>query len=499
MARLVGIEISATHVRAVGVLTGRRRITVEQAVEMELNGATELEQVLATVAGPLLKHGETLSVAMGGDLAFLQHLELPATAMRQLALVVPIELEARLPTELETLVHDFSVLRGRGTADTIRVLALAARSDDVAKLLGQCKRALGREAERVGCGPLPLANLAGVFPEVLRTEEPIALVDLSLRRLDVLILQYGEPVYARTTSTGVEGLPASAPNLISELRQTFMAFRASGGDAVQKIMLTGYGATIPGAEAYLGVELGVPVSPLPVTGLPALPEVDRTRLDRFAKAIGVALGGGGRPRDLNLRQGALGFQRGVAFVKERAPLLLGLLCSVCLSYAFAAWAEHRALVREEEVLEARLEAVSKSLLGEATTDPEVARELLTKKRNVDEDDPMPYMDGFDVLIELSNAVPNTIVHDIEELDFLREHVKLTGIVSTAADAQQVATNLGEQRCFSEVKLGRVTQVINSDRQKYALDWDVRCPEDQSSRNKQKKKKADESQVAGGAR
>jgi len=499
MARLVGIEISATHVRAVGVLAGRRRVTVERAAEVELGAVSGLEEALTTVAGPLLGHGETLSVAMAGDVAFLQHLELPATAMRQLAAVVPIELEARLPTELEALVHDFLVIRGRGTSDTIRVLALAARSDDVARLLTQCKSALGKEAERVGCGPLPLGNLVTVFPEVLRTEAPIALVDLSLRRLDVLILQHGEPVYARTTSTGVEGLPASAPNLISELRQTFMAFRASGGEPVAGLVLTGYGASIPGAEAYLGVELAVPVSALPIATLPALPEVERPRLDRFAKAIGVALGGAGRPRDLNLRQGALGFQRGVAFVKERAPLLLGLLSSLCLSYAFAAWAEHRALEREAEVLEARLEAVSKSMLGEATADPEVARELLTRKRNVEEDDPMPYMDGFDVLIELSNAVPNTIVHDIEEFDFLREHVKLTGIVSTAADAQQVATNLGEQRCMSEVKLGRVTQVINSDRQKYVLDWDVRCPEDQSSRNKQKKKKAEETPVTGGAR
>ena len=72
---------------------------------------------------------------------------------------------------------------------------------------------------------------------------------------------------------------------------------------------------------------------------------------------------------------------------------------------------------------------------------------------------------------------------------------MTGIVGTADEAQQVASKLKEQRCFQEVKLSKVVQVVNSDRQKYGLEWDVRCPEDEVS--KAKRKKPEES--AGGAR
>ena len=108
---------------------------------------------------------------------------------------------------------------------------------------------------------------------------------------------------------------------------------------------------------------------------------------------------------------------------------------------------------------------------------------------------MPHMDAFDVIVAVSGAVPETIMHDIEELDMQREHVKMTGIVGTADEAQQISTKLKEHRCFQEVKLSKVVQVVNSDRQKYGLEWDVRCPEDDLS--KAKKKKPEE--LSGGAR
>jgi len=37
---------------------------------------------------------------------------------------------------------------------------------------------------------------------------------------------------------------------------------------------------------------------------------------------------------------------------------------------------------------------------------------------------MPHIDGFDVMVELSKAVPATIIHDVDELDVTREHTKI---------------------------------------------------------------------------
>jgi general secretion pathway protein L len=216
-------------------------------------------------------------------------------------------------------------------------------------------------------------------------------------------------------------------------------------------------------------------------------EVDRHAIPRFAKAIGVALGLGSRPRDPDLRRGPLAFQRGYAFLKEKAPILSGLITSILVSFAFAAWAELKALEKQNAALVVELGQVTKVILGEEVTSVDAAKELLQKRRSTDESDPMPHMDAFDVLVEVSTAVPQAIIHDIEEFDMQRERVKLTGIVGSASEAQEIASRLKEHRCFQEQRLGKVTQVVNSDRQKYGLEWDVRCPEDQSSKPAAKKK------------
>ena len=83
----------------------------------------------------------------------------------------------------------------------------------------------------------------------------------------------------------------------------------------------------------------------------------------------------------------------------------------------------------------------------------------------------------------------SITHDIEEFDLQRGRVKLSGIVLTAADAQKIAGEIKKIRCVQNAKISKITQVIRSDRQKYILDLEVSCSEDQP-KGKAKKAKGD---------
>lgn len=494
MARLVGIEISATHVRAVTLVTSYRRTLVERMVEVDRGQTPELGEAVKLAAAGMVTHGESAAIALDGAMGYVQRIELPKTALRQLDQVVPFELESRVPVDFDELVHDYLMLRRQKKDDHVRLLAAAAPIERVRSVIEACRTALGRDVERVGCGALPLANLLGLLGDVGQGDAPVAIVDMGLRRIDVLVVQSGEAVFARTTSTGVGQLPEGARHIAASIRQTLLAFQAVGGDAVSTVYLTGEGAHVSGAEAYLSTEMRLPVLPVPMPVGFDVAESERHGLPRFTKAIAVALGLGSRPRDPDLRQGPLGFQRGYAFLKEKAPVLSGLVTAIGISFAFAAGAESRALTKQQEALVIELGQVTKAVLGEEATDVETAKELLQKRRALDESDPMPHMDAFDVLVEISNAIPPAIIHDIEEFDMQREHVKLTGIVGSASEAQEIASRLKEHKCFQEQRLGKVTQVVNSDRQKYGLEWDVRCPDDQSSKTSKKKsdeKKSDE--------
>lgn len=480
--------MGAAYVRGALVRTGYRRTEIERLHEVEIASHPSLELALQACILPLVQHGESTAVAVPGDQAFLHRLKLPNTALKQLDEVLPYELEAQVPVDIADLVHDHRLLRRGSATDPLVVLTAAARQETVRARIDLVRAAAGREPERVGCGPLPLANLVRLLPEA-GLNDGAALVDLGGRRTEVLVVAGGEPVFARTLSRGTEGLPDAAPQLAAELRQTFAAYHAQASRPITTAYLLGGGATAEGAEAYLAHALGISVSVLPPLQVTALNPEHAPLVPRFAKAIALALSLTPRPLDLDLRQGSLSYQRGYGFLKEKVPLLSGLAAAIFISFLFSTWAELRALDREQEALEAALGAATKDAFNETTTDPALAIELLEKAKGGEDADPMPHLDGFGVMVELSKVVPASVTHDVEELDLQRGHVKLNGVAGSTADAQLIATELGKHPCFKDVKVAKVTQVVNSDRQKYVLEFDVRCPDDAGAK-KAKKKKAE---------
>jgi len=156
--------------------------------------------------------------------------------------------------------------------------------------------------------------------------------------------------------------------------------------------------------------------------------------------------------------------------------LVGLGGAVAISFAFAVWAELRALGKDLDAATAELEQTTLAAFEKATSDPEEAASLLEQAKNPAETDPMPKVDAFDVMVDISKAVPVSVVHDIEELDMQRGHVRVQGIVGTTADASLVRDNLSTTRCVSDAKIAKVTQVVNGTRQKYVLEYDVKCEE-----------------------
>jgi general secretion pathway protein L len=475
MAKLIGIDIRGRFVRAVLIGTSYRRIALESLAEIDRAQFPALEQAVQACLLPLVQHADAIAVAIDGDLSFVHRFSLPITAQKQLADVIPFELEAQVPVDIDSLIFDYMVLprRDEGSFD---VLAAAARTEHVKERLGLISRAVSREAERVGVGALPLANLGSVIAE-LGAEGAVAVVELADDRSEVVVLERGHPIFARTLSIGVSGLPQSAPALAAQLRQTVTAVSVSAGASISAVYLTGGGSAAAGAESYLAAELGVTVVGLPRPDMDGLTPEQTDVLPRFARALGLALGLRGRARDLDLRRGELSYQRSYTFLKEKAPLLGALGATILVSFFFATWAELRSLGREHDALAQELAAASKDALGEEADDAERVKELLENAASRAEVDPMPHFDGFDLMVELSKAVPTSITHDIEELELSREHARIRGIVGSAAEAQQIGDGMKQNKCMSDVKITKVSQVVNSTRQKYQLEADIKCPED----------------------
>jgi general secretion pathway protein L len=248
-----------------------------------------------------------------------------------------------------------------------------------------------------------------------------------------------------------------------------------GGTKPAVAYLVGPGSSAPNAREFLEEELEMPVQLLPAARIDEAKPEDLAQVPRFAKAVSLALALGARGRGYNLRRGPLAYERGYGFLRERVPLMSGLFAVVVVSFFFATWAELGALAGEKATLEAALTTVTTEVFGEGTADPQRATDLLDKSATVADEDPLPHVDAFDVMVQVAQAVPETMTHDIEELDIQRAHVTVHGIVPTIPDAQQIATQLKNVRCFQDVKVVRMNQVVGEERQKYVMEFDIKCP------------------------
>jgi general secretion pathway protein L len=274
-------------------------------------------------------------------------------------------------------------------------------------------------------------------------------------------------------------LPGSATKLAQELRRTIAAYRASGGMTPTRVFLCGGGTFVSGAEAYLSGELELPVETLPAPSIDMslLPPESPSFLPRYAKAIGLALALSSRGPVIDMRRGPLAYERGFAWIREKIPVLAGLAAVIVVSFFFSLWAQLHSANKDQERLEAALSTVTKEVLGEETNSAPHAQDLLAQQSGSADDDPMPHADAFDVMVKLSEDISQSTVHDIEELDVNKGHVIVHGIVGTIPEAQSIATSLGNEKCFSDVKITRTNQVIGGERQKYVLEFDIKCPED----------------------
>src|SRR6202020_2757441 len=104
--------------------------------------------------------------------SFYRRLDLPAAAQKEIENVLAFELEATVPFEMDEAVFDYRALRPTPGGVTLPVFAVLGRTEDVRARIGVVREALGIEPERVGSGPLPLANLLSVVPELDKPQKP---------------------------------------------------------------------------------------------------------------------------------------------------------------------------------------------------------------------------------------------------------------------------------------------------------------------------------------
>ena len=221
----LGIDIGTSAVKVVAVRSAYRKTTLEALAKIEVvrgeDGVEVGSAVRAAVDAVLAVAGppDAVAVAVDGTRGTIRTVTLPGAAIRQIADVLPFELEAQIPFEMDESVFDYRVLPRPARVDDkdvidVPLLVGVVRIEEATKRITAGRDATGVEPERVGLGALPLANVIALLaadPAGAGRGGPVVVVDLGARTSDVLIVVGGEPVFARTLSEGCERIEVTAP------------------------------------------------------------------------------------------------------------------------------------------------------------------------------------------------------------------------------------------------------------------------------------------------
>lgn len=534
MARILGLDIGRTALRAVVVRTSMRNVELERFLEVPLAPATDpqgraeaLAVGLAELVATLVRPADEVIVALDGREGSLRVVELPAGAAKRIGEVLPFELNDVLPFEIEDAVVDHQPIDKTDTL--LRVLAAAAPRARVETLLAELKVS-AIDPKEVAVGAASLDGLRHLIPE-LNAPGPLMITCIGVDRTDVCVLEKGACTFARTTDGGVDLLTrGQQAQLASALKRTLSAYRAAGHPPPSRVYLGGDAALhadsmLPWLHESLGIEaslvaipdrrdpsakskkgLAAPtlglgtglgtagseletglsaepeaVSPEMSLGDPMLPGASSERA-KFAFAAALAARVASRGRRLDLRQGPLAYTKAMGTLRGQAKRIAIAAAPVLVAFLFATWARHAVLDDERERLQTQLAEVTREVFDEETRDPAAARALLEGGRRIA--DPIPKFTAWDALDAISAAIPQEIQHDARRLtieidDESREgRIELQGLVASLAERDTIAANFEAHPCFDEIKPGPTSPGPNNTGLNYRLEATVHCPGDE---------------------
>lgn len=475
MARILGIDIDGDSLRAAVVRTALRRVELERVLQVPLTQRAgspgrlvELTEAARGLLAALGTPPDTIIAAMPGDIASLRTVELPASAAKRVAEILPFELETLLPFEPTDAVIDHQPIDLR--EGHVRVLAAAVPRERVRTALAELAN-IGLDPRELAVGAAALDALPVLMPDLAR-EDGVLLVELALDRTDVCLLERGRCVLTRTISLGAHALPRAAEELAHELQRTLAGHRAAGGTSPTRALLCGVGAQSAGAVAWFAHTLACPVELL---ALPA-PQGADAPAPVFARAVALAARGAHGGRHLNLRKGEFAPSRGAMRLTDHLQLAVTCVVVIVMSATFSLKARQSLLADERAALRAQLSTITSEVFGSASTDPAQVETLV---QNRESGDPLPRFDAFDALGAISAAVPPEVSHEIRRLridlaDEKREGtIELQGTLKTIQDRDAIIAELAKHECIKDIQPRKVTP--SGDQYNYTIEATLRCP------------------------
>jgi Tfp pilus assembly PilM family ATPase len=478
MSLVLGLEITPRTVRGAFLKTALRGFEMERYAEVPIPQASEdqsttgmLRSAVAQLTAQGSRPPDRVIASLDGEFASLRIVDLPLGVEKKIAEVLPGELEALLPFEVDEAIVDYQIV-GRDET-SLQLMTVATPASNVAERL-RFLHAAGIEPRELAVGAAVFGGLEGLLAETL-DNRTVLVIDVGAKSTDFAVLSSGQCTFARTLSGGMDLVESGRRDQLgASLQRTLASYRAQRAEEPTIIWLSGETSTMESARQWLTDQLGIDCGSVPV---PTAPGADDETAPKFAKAAALAGRALSRKKQLDLRQREFASKAAAGQIRKHIRLIAVCAAAILLSFIVSLGARYRVAKAEQERLMTRLAEVSEDLLGEETRSALHARELLTGGPRID--DPLPRFDAYDVLEAISESIPTDIVHDTRRLlieiddDGERGRFEIQGTLGTIAERDRLVEELQNHRCFSNVEKGSISTAVG-DRKDYKVAVRVQC-------------------------
>lgn len=572
-SRVFAVDLGTWSVKLAVASPGIRGATLLQIAERRVPPGDEpyalrAQQAVKAMLDDLGLRGDSGYISAPGDAVFAQVLEFGFKNLRRADLDTAVggELENVVPVDLEDMVYCFEPIPSPPTPKTVttetseqgksaaisratsedggktsagdavrgrqapppegmRVLSYAMRRDRAEQLI-ELARQTGFDPRGILVCAGGAAKLVDKLPSLskVRSEGPVAVVDIGHERTDIVVVQQGKPVFSRSLARGgkhvseaiakfwrldfqqaeaakhADGFIASTAEpasneawarihnvvvqelspLARDVRHTFAACRARTGYAPVAAILTGGGARLRGLGSFLTEQLAVPAWQLTPDDVGALvgPKVvtsaSNASVDATAMTIGMAFDcAGGRPQ-FDLRSGALAVKVDLSFLRAKAASFGAALLTMAALAAGSAYANLYRLRKAEHTLTARVASETKEVFKVSKSVDAVVADSGPAEAGVQS--PMPKMSAYDILLEISSHIPakDKVTIDIDRLEIDSQKIEMSGSAKTVDEIQLLVTELKKVECFNKKVNQGPTETDSNGAKKFRLTIDAEC-------------------------
>lgn len=526
--KILGLDIGSHSIKAVLFETAFRSYVLTDLFQSpplrldethpEEHNIIIAESILQMIHKNNLKISSTVT-ALSGKYVSTRILKLPLPP-KQLAKVLPFEIEGYIPFPLEDLILDHHIIQSSG-GETV-CLAAAAQKGIIEDHLSLLHRA-GVDPSFVTFDSISLYNLNQFIPQ--DSYKTYAIVDMGHQKTSICIVSNQKIALIRTLYTGgrdideairsemnltldqaaevkekhgildTEGHTVKSADLkklstciksvinplFQEIFQSFHLFRtqdwiSSEEQKIEHVFFCGGTSLLKNLPEYFTGLINIPSQRMYLLDHQSPDRPSRAKEPLFATAVGIGLKISARGKNashiesINFRRGDFSFSKSLGDFQEKI-LFFGKWIAVIFALAFLQLiVKNGNLRRENNAVEKIALQESKKIMPDekVTSSKNAIKKLETKIQELQQKQDvlttgLNRMTALGILRQLSVLIPDDIQVDLKELSIERNKITVRGETDSFASVDRVIASVQANKEFERVEKGDIRE--NSDGKK----------------------------------